>query len=458
MLQGKGTLALIVTALMLTTGLAGCAAPDAGGERATTCEDLGSQGAAAETPPGTTRIVPSEDDQRLVPEDLVRQDDEPVRLGFMLPLTGSLDDFGPDMADAVRLAVDEVNNETTFLNGRDVELFEGDTQSQATPASNNFQQLVQQGVVGVVGAASSGVTGSIQPTAVQEEVVLTTPASTSPTLTEGDNDGYFYRVPPPDSLQGRAMAQLLQDDGCETINIVSVNNDYGQGFADTLERVFENNGGEVNKKISYDEDSSSFSTEISQATSGDYDALVFIGYPGQAVPMFTNVKNDGELGSFPIYFSEGVKSQDFVTDMGNGTAGEWALRGFQGTTPAGSTNATDEFAQKFEDRYGDEPGLFAPESYDAALYMLLAMQAAGTSDPTEWRSEMSEVANPPGMKTHDLGQALSLLAAGQDIDWEGAANDLEWDENGEVISGTYAFWSVSDEGTIDQGEPFVVAE
>ncbi len=385
----------------------------------------------------------------------LQQTGDTVTLGFMLPLSGGLQDFGGDMARAVRMAADQANNVSSggLLGQRSVEVIEGDTQTDPSAAPQELQRLIEEGVVGVVGAASSGVTGSILPTAVQNEIVLTTPASTSPTLTERENNGFFYRVPPPDSLQGRAMAQLLQDDGCESINILAVNNDYGKGFANTLEDAFE---GDVGKTILYDEDASSFDTEASEATSGDFDALVFIGYPGAGVPIYTGLLNDGRLGEFPVYFSEGVKSQDFVDNVGDDADGEPALRGFQGTTPAGSTNASGEFQQEFEEKYGHAPGLFAAESYDAAIYMLLAIHSADSTDPTVWQDHMRRVANPPGVQTHDLDQAFTLLSAGQDIDWIGAASDLQWDDRGEVVSGTYAFWQVDNNGTIQTGEPFKV--
>lgn len=385
----------------------------------------------------------------------LQQTDDTITLGFMLPLSGALQDFGGDMARAVHLAADQANNVSSggLLGQRSIEIIEGDTQTDPSAAPQELQRLIEEGVVGVTGAASSGVTGSILPTAVQNEIVLTTPASTSPTLTERDNQGFFFRVPPPDSLQGRAMAQLLQDDGCESINILAVNNDYGKGFATTLENAFE---GDVGRTLFYDEGASSYDTEISQASSGDFDALVFIGYPGEGTPMFTNLLNDGRLGEFPVYFSEGVKSQDFVDNVGDDADGEPALRGFQGTTPAGNTNATGEFQQDFEERYGKAPGLFAAESYDATIYMLLAIHSADSTDPTVWKDEMQKVANPPGVQTHDLDQAFTLLSAGQDIDWIGAANDLQWDDKGEVVSGTYAFWQVDTNGTIQTGEPFKV--
>ena len=64
--------------------------------------------------------------------------------------------------------------------------------------------------------------------------------------------------------------------------------------------------------------------------------------------------------------------------------------------------------------------------------MLLAMQAAKSSDPKVYKDKIMEVANAPGEKINpgELGKALELLAAGTDIDYVGATS-VELVEPGE---------------------------
>src|SRR5690606_27226039 len=69
---------------------------------------------------------------------------------------------------------------------------------------------------------------------------------------------------------------------------------------------------------------------------------------------------------------------------------------------------------------------FAPNSYDAAALIILAMQAAGSTDPKVYKDKIMEVANGPadgsGEKINpgELGKALELIAAGKPINYEGA--------------------------------------
>ncbi len=70
----------------------------------------------------------------------------------------------------------------------------------------------------------------------------------------------------------------------------------------------------------------------------------------------------------------------------------------------------------------DGANAYTPESYDAAALFALAMQAAGSSDPAVYKDKVLDVANAPGEKIYpgELAKALELIAAGTDVDYEGA--------------------------------------
>lgn len=72
----------------------------------------------------------------------------------------------------------------------------------------------------------------------------------------------------------------------------------------------------------------------------------------------------------------------------------------------------------------DGTSSYVGESYDAASLILLAMQAAGSAAPADYKSKIEEVANAPGEKIYpgDLAKAIELLKAGTDIDYVGATN------------------------------------
>lgn len=399
MSKGTGRFAVIAAILMVTTGLAGCATPDQTGT------------------------------------------DEPIKVGTLLPLTGSLQAFGPDMQSAVELAAQDVNDAGGVMD-REIEIVQGDSQTDSAQAPQELNRLIQEGVVGVVGAASSGVTNSVIEQAVSNGIVLITPASTSPALTARENDGFFFRVPPNDVLQGKVMADLLEQDNVTSISTLYVNNDYGQGLSDQLVEEFD---GEVLETVSFDEDATQFSSEVSQAAQGDPDAIVAVMYPGNGVPIMRSAFDQGITENTDFYFSEGVFSGSFVDDVGTTGNGTSILEGYKGTTPeALLTPGPESFQNRFNSTYGHAPGLFAAQSYDAAAAIALGMAYAESTDPDEFKKGMETIWNAPGQKVSDLGEALSLVENGTDINWAGPSGDFNWNEDHDPVRGTYGIWQVVD--------------
>ena len=113
-----------------------------------------------------------------------------------------------------------------------------------------------------------------------------------------------------------------------------------------------------------------------------------------------------------------------------------ALDGSIATLPGGASGA-DAFMSYAESNGVSGDGPFVPESYDAAALLVLAMQAAGSADRAALQSKMMMVANSPGKKIGpgQLDKALKIIAAGGDVDYQGATN-VEFNDVGEVF-GSY---------------------
>jgi ABC-type branched-subunit amino acid transport system substrate-binding protein len=122
------------------------------------------------------------------------------------------------------------------------------------------------------------------------------------------------------------------------------------------------------------------------------------------------------------------------------------IAGFAGTTPAGEL--TPEF---FERLCGVNPQLedlnYAPESYDAVVIIALAVEVAGT-DGIEYASEINGVTKG-GTKCTSFAECRDLIAAGEDIDYDGASGPLEFDGNGEPTIASYGLFKMGDNNRID---------
>jgi branched-chain amino acid transport system substrate-binding protein len=122
------------------------------------------------------------------------------------------------------------------------------------------------------------------------------------------------------------------------------------------------------------------------------------------------------------------------------------ISGFAGTTPAGEL--TPEF---FARLCGVDPNLqdlnYAPESYDAVIVIALAVEAA-QDDGIAHASEIIGVTTG-GTKCASFAECRDLLAAGEDIDYDGASGPIELDGNGDPLVASYGLFKMGDNNRID---------
>ena len=363
---------------------------------------------------------------------------EGARIGAVMPTTGALQVYGETSANGVRMAVDEVNAAGGVLGGR-LDLVFGDTQTNPQAGVDAAKKLVEiDGVAGLVGALSSGVT---IPIATSVSSVAGVPqisnASTSPVITTLKDNDFLFRTVPHDALQGAILASVLKQQGIGKVGVIYVNNDYGQGLADALKASY---GGTITAAVAYEEKQASYRAELARAAAGDATSLVLIGYPGDGIPILRQSLEEGYFKSF--VFTDGMKAQEVVDAIGGGL-----LDGAFGTSPAADSEGDPAkiWRVMYEGKFGElPPQPFIDAAYDAGILLALAIEKAGSTDGAKVRDALRVVANPPGIKVFpgDFAKAKLLLAAGHDIDYIGASGVQDFDQHGDV-PGIYAHWSVA---------------
>lgn len=363
---------------------------------------------------------------------------ESVKIGAVIPTTGPLQVYGEATLNGLNLAVEEINAAGGVL-GKRVELVVADTATNPQVGVEAAKRLVSvDGVVGLIGALSSGVTIPIATTVSKpEKVPQISTASTSPVITTLDDDGFLFRTVPSDSLQGAILGKLVAEQGFSKVAVIYVNNDYGKGLAEAFAAAFP---GEVTAMVAYEEKQASYRGELQRASRGDPEALVQIAYPGDGIPMLRQALEEGFFTKF--IFTDGMKAQEVVDAIGA------PLNGSFGTAPTGDPEspAAKRFRELYEAKYGElPPQPFIDSAYDAVMLMALAIQKAGSTDGTAIRDALPVVANPPGEKVipGEFAKAKKILEGGGDVDYEGAAGNQNFDGNGDV-PGIYSHWAVQD--------------
>jgi neutral amino acid transport system substrate-binding protein len=103
---------------------------------------------------------------------------------------------------------------------------------------------------------------------------------------------------------------------------------------------------------------------------------------------------------------------------------------------------------KWKDKTGGkEITAYVPHTWDAAILMMLAAEAADQNTGDGIKSKIREVAGGPGTDVSDACQAIEMVRKGEDINYQGASGNVDIDENGDVI-GNYDVWTVKDDGSL----------
>ncbi|MHC8733779.1 ABC transporter substrate-binding protein [Arenicellales bacterium IMCC56312] len=344
---------------------------------------------------------------------------EDVKIGIILGFTGPIESLTPDMAAGAELAIAEVNGGGKFMGGSKVTGIRGDsTCVDSAAAQATAERLVTSDKVNaIMGADCSGVTGAILANvAMANGVVMISPSATSPGLSTAEDNGLFFRTAPSDARQGQVVAEILKDKGFMNAAITYTNNDYGKGLADSIESNFKAVGGTVTINTSHEEGKGDYSAEVAALAQAGGDILVVAGYLDQGGKAI--IQSSLDTGAFDIfYLPDGMIGDSLPAAIGEG------LNGSIGDVPGTDSPGAAMFVELAEKAGFKGDGPFSPESYDAAALIMLAMQAAGSTNSQDFKSKVMDVANAPGKKVFpgDLSAALEYIAAGGEVDYVGAS-------------------------------------
>jgi ABC-type branched-subunit amino acid transport system substrate-binding protein len=349
--------------------------------------------------------------------------DGTLKIGTLLPQTGSLAFLGPPEFAGVDLAIKDINA-AGGVNGKQVEKVDSDSGDTSTDtASQSVDRLLSQKVDAIVGAASSSVSLSVIDKITGSGVLEISPANTSDELTTYPDKNLYFRTAPPDVLQGRVLGDLVAGDGNTTVGILALQDSYGTGLAKSFTKSFTGSGGQVVKQVIYDPKAASFSTEVGQIKAADPEAIAVIAFEETKKIIPELIKQGIGPANKKIYFVDGNLA-NYSKDFPKGT-----LTGVKGTLPG--VVAGDSFQKRL---LTVSPKLdqfaYSPESYDATVLLALAATAAGDDSGASMSSKMADVSSG-GQKCTTFKDCVALLKDKKDIDYDGVSGPVEFNAKGD---------------------------
>lgn len=322
-----------------------------------------------------------------------------VRIGVIMPLTGDAASLGADMVNGIKMAASEVNAKGG-IDGKQVEVIFEDGRCNGADAASAAQKLVNiDKVHAIIGGLCSGETLAAAPIVEAAKIVLVSPGSSSPDVTNAGE--YIFRNYPSDALKTVATAKVLKELGYEKVAMISENTDFCQGVVSGMHK----DAGE--DAIVFEEmvepGTKDFRSILEKLKKTEFD--VFYPNTNGDATMAALVQQFRDAG-----FTQPIMSHEVADSSTLGDIATEAAEGMQLVTVRTSGEGSDferDFLAKYEKVQSSIA--FAAHAYDAAHLIMQTMDGHGT-DGTAMRD------------------ALLALPS-----FKGIIGDIHFDENGDVV-------------------------
>jgi branched-chain amino acid transport system substrate-binding protein len=356
-----------------------------------------------------------------------------VNIGNPMAMTGPIPDLNAPIAAAVDLAAANINAQGgMFADGETLNIIRADSACDPVAAVDAVTKLINvNGVTAIVGPVCSGATiAQAESVAIPAGVLTLSVSASSPAITNmEDGTDLMFRAAASDAYQGVALAELAMANGFTDIAVSYANDDYNAAIAEVFVQAYEGMGGTITANEAHEPNKASYRSEVATIGATSENLALFSYYGSGGI---TLMRNALETGAFTNFIgADGMLSDELIEQIGAENL----------MTSTFTTSASDASTPSFAawKAIADEAGVpasdpFVANGYDATFMMALAIEAAGNDGREGLSEHLRAIASAPGevILPGQWAEAKAILAADGDINYEGAAGNQDFDENGDV--------------------------
>jgi branched-chain amino acid transport system substrate-binding protein len=305
----------------------------------------------------------------LLPSPPALAQTQKIRVGLMLPYTGTYAQLGTAITNGFKLAVAERGGK---LAGRELEYFSVDDESEPAKAPENANRLVQRDKVDVlVGTVHSGVQMGMVKVAKESNTLMIIPNAGLDAATGALCAPNIFRTSFSNWQPSYPMGKVLADRGMNNIVTLAWKYGAGQEAVAGFNEGFIKAGGKGVRGLWIPFPSVEFQALLTEIASIKPDA-VFVFFAGAGAAKFIKDYNAAGLRRQIPLFGSG-----FLTD-GVLDAVDKAAEGLETTLHYAdglNTKRDREFRAAYDKAYTSEPDVYAVQGYDAALLLNIGLEA-----------------------------------------------------------------------------------
>jgi branched-chain amino acid transport system substrate-binding protein len=298
---------------------------------------------------------------------------ETIRIGMVSGLTGRHSDLGISSRNGATLAVSEIND-AGGIGGRKLELIVRDDGQDPDQARRAVTELVDLGVVAMIGHATSSMASATLPIVNRAQVLMISPTVSSPEFSGLDD--WFVRVAGASDLLARRLAQVaLERTHVRRVAVIldSTNAAYSRPWASAFRQVLEASGGAV-VELSFASSGGTFFAALAEdALRSGVDAAVAVANALDAAAIFQQLRK--RSATVKLFGSDWSLTQELMAQGGAATEG--ALFS-QGINMMDTSPGFRRFLDSYQARFHRPADFAATLSYEAVQLLAAGLRRDAT--------------------------------------------------------------------------------
>ena len=321
----------------------------------------------------------------------------PLKVGLMLPSSGTYAALGDMIEKGFKLAVDEQGGK---LGGREIQYFHVDDESDPSKATDNVNKLIKRDQVDViVGTVHSGVAAGMAKAAKESGTLMIVPNAGAGAITGPLCAPNIFRSSFSNWQPGYATGVVAAKKGYKTAMTITWNYSAGAETVKGFREAFEKGGGKVLEDLAVPFPNVEFQALLTKIASVKPDVVYAFFAGGGAVKFVKDYAAAGLKSSVPLMGS------GFLTEGTLAAQGD-AAQGLITSLHYGDdidTPRNTDFRNKFAVAYKVNPDVYAMQGFDAGQMLAVGMNAVkgdiGKRDAMIAAMSKSQINSPRGKFT-----------------------------------------------------------
>jgi branched-chain amino acid transport system substrate-binding protein len=388
-----------------------------------------------------------------------------VKIGVLYPLSGSLAAIGRDLQRAAEFTAENlVNNKNPNvdmlmakwggvpgLGGAKIKLIFADHRGEPDRGADLAKQLIlDEKVVGLMGAYNSSVTKTVSAVAERYGIPMINDSSTSPDLTRRGFK-WFWRTTPHDEYFNKDLFELLKGltegkvkgvrgvpkDQIKNLAYACENTEWGASVAKLLDAYAKEYGFNISKGLLYSANSPDLTSEVQALIAAKPDCMLFACYLSDSLLMIRTLKGMKASPRFLWGQNAGFEMADFPKTLGVDTNGVLTRTVFIAKI-AGVKRVAGQVNEIYKKKFGDDLTGATARSVVGVQTWAYVLDRAKSTDPKAIQKACNEI-NIPGYELVMPWDGIKFDATGQNILGKGLVGQYQFKEGKVELEIIYPF-------------------